>query len=148
MIFDKGFRILLTTGYDKHIQLIKINPEFLDDDKVGALLGHSGLVTAIQVRIPKLTPLIVHRGHSLRCLGRRPLLHQALGHPVHEMFANIQLGAKYRSRSVHFHPHKQHDLLGFLENHHAAAREIVNEWGMEGFYTSCSDALANKIGIN
>lgn len=47
MIFNKAYRIILTTGYDKKIQLIKINPEYIDDDKIGSLLGHSGLVTAV-----------------------------------------------------------------------------------------------------
>ena len=49
MIYSTSYQTLITAGYEKSINLIQIDPEFLDYGVIGKLTGHTAMITAIQV---------------------------------------------------------------------------------------------------
>lgn len=47
VIFFKTYQMIITCGYDNHINLYQLHKKYNDGDLMGKLEGHTSLVTAI-----------------------------------------------------------------------------------------------------
>ena len=49
VVYSNSFQTLITAGYENMISLWNIDPHYFDYTQIGRLVGHSSMVTAVQV---------------------------------------------------------------------------------------------------
>ncbi|EAR85821.2 WD domain, G-beta repeat protein (macronuclear) [Tetrahymena thermophila SB210] len=57
LLYHYQYQCLITSGFENSINVYSVNPQYLDYDSLGKLVGHNSMVTAVQI-IDK-TPMVV-----------------------------------------------------------------------------------------
>lgn len=57
LVYSHNYQVILSAGYENNINLFQINPVFYDTFQVGRLIGHTSMVTALN--IIESTPMVV-----------------------------------------------------------------------------------------
>ncbi|KAL4463948.1 hypothetical protein ABPG74_005885 [Tetrahymena malaccensis] len=57
LLYHYQYQCLITSGFENSINVYSVNPQYLDYDALGKLVGHNSMVTAVQI-IDK-TPMVV-----------------------------------------------------------------------------------------
>ena len=57
MLYSYNYQLLITVGYENIINIFSINPQYFDCNKEGRLIGHTSMVTAIE--LVDQTPMMI-----------------------------------------------------------------------------------------
>jgi len=97
VVWSASYHVLITAGYENNINLWTINPNFLDITLQGKLIGHSTMVTAVQV--VEKTPMVVSaddQGHikvwDIRNLNCVQTLNLGLKSAINQLIDNYKYG--------------------------------------------------------